>query len=242
MSKAIRMESDEVGLIGRSHTIQYGFCVVTDSRKKMNSTKVKTVEQINDVRLLYEQGIAIRQIAACTRYSRNTVKKIIRRIDGYERDSFSKNWGGRQHWAKQRINLNGKMLHIQNGSSDGYPRVSVNGRRRYLHIYLAQEIFHAQGKPWPIKAIVHHIDYDSANFSADNLSVFSLKAEHRIHHACMEQAMFKFLRERNLLCEFYETHPNLKVETLRDNWPVNFDPVWLESCDGFEQRAGKDKP
>ena len=23
------------------------------------------------------------------------------------------------------------------------------------------------------------------------------------------------------------------------NFPFNFDPVWLESCDGFEQKAGK---
>jgi len=25
------------------------------------------------------------------------------------------------------------------------------------------------------------------------------------------------------------------------NWPVNFDPVWLESCDGFTEKAGQDK-
>ena len=25
------------------------------------------------------------------------------------------------------------------------------------------------------------------------------------------------------------------------NWPVNFDPVWLENCDGFKEKAGQEK-
>ncbi len=24
-------------------------------------------------------------------------------------------------------------------------------------------------------------------------------------------------------------------------WPLNFDPVWLENCDGFEEREGSDE-
>lgn len=199
-----------------------------------HSTKVKSAEDIAEVRRLRADGMQLKAIARIRMFSLNTIRKIVRGVDGYEGTAFGRTWGGSEKSAPPvRNELDGTTMHVQSNTVDGYPRLVDGGKRTTVHAYLARRVFALVGLTWPRLAVVHHIDHDRLNFALSNLSVFNDAGSHLAHHKAMEIAMYRYLSERGLLETFYRLHPELRVLTLRAVWPVNYDPTWLTRCDGF---------
>lgn len=199
----------------------------------MGSTVVKNRNEIAEVRRLAEDGISQRAIAKQMGFSKNTVRKIVYRINGYEGDEFNRadRWaGGHYRTPKYVSQIDGEELHYQKPNSAACPRVSINGGRMWLHIYEAKKAYRILELEWPNQAIVHHRDYDRENLSPDNLVVFDSVGPHIRHHADLAKAMYNFLRQKGLFDEFYQDHPEVRCKTLGDmlrdiDWPFNFDPT-----------------
>ena len=185
-------------------------------------------------------------------FSKNTVRKIVYRTNGYEGDKFDQadRWpGGRYRALKYVSQIDSEELHYQKSNLAAYPRVSTDEGRMWLHIYEAKKAYRILGLEWPNRAIVHHRDYDGENLSPDNLVVFDGTGSHIRHHADLEKVMYSFLRRKGLLDEFYQDHPAVRCKTLGDmlrdvGWPFNFDPAWLLTCNGFQakEEVGKVSP
>ena len=160
----------------------------------------------------------MRKIASVMGYSKNTVRKIVYRIDGYEREAFNHNrWKGGQYRSEEWISeVDGELLHIQRTVDGRYPRITVEGKRSSLHIREAQKVFVLAKREWPRTAVVHHINHITDDLSLSNLVVFRGTGEHLAHHGRTESAMYAFLYKRGLLDDFYMACPDVKPETLED--------------------------
>lgn len=183
------------------------------------STSVKSKREIATARKLARGGMATRAIAMKLGFSKNTVKKIVERTNGYEGEVFDRatRWPGRKYSAPIYVSqIDGEEVHFQRPSSSDYPRVSINGTRRLLHIYEAQKAYRILGLSWPERATVHHVDYVRDNLSQTNLAVFDGTGPHIRHHGDLERAMYSFLLGAGLLGEFYKKYPNVKCVTLAD--------------------------
>ena len=65
-------------------------------------------------------------------------------------------------------------------TANGYRVLTVNGKRIYEHVYLAEK---ALGKPLPRKAVVHHMNEKPAdNFTPFNLVICPNQAYHLLLH------------------------------------------------------------
>jgi hypothetical protein len=182
-----------------------------------HSTKVKSSDVISEIRDLRSQGVPIKAIARLLRFSTNTVRKIVRRVGGYEGATFTGEWGGRPHYAAPVVSeIDGSPLHIQSNVGTEYPRVSKDGERFAVHAYLARRVLDLIGVKWCRGFVVHHVDGNRWNFALSNLVLFPWHGHHHAHHKRMELAMYCFLRDRKLLDAFYADYPDLNVPTLRD--------------------------
>lgn len=59
---------------------------------------------------------------------------------------------------------------------------------------------------------------------------------------------YKCVHRRNVPGDAHSACSNIKAKVIGNSygrsqgwffWPFNFDPVWLESCNGFKERDGK---
>lgn len=179
------------------------------------STKVKSEKDIELVRTLSKSGKSSRVISKLTGFSRGTVKKIIRKKDGYESNIYQ----GKERVKRIRDNpdyispIDGEQLWIQ--SPTPYPRVMVNKIRESLHIHECKKLYTKMNKEWKTQ-IVHHIDSNPVNYKLDNLIIFDSTGEHLSYHKSMETSMYDYLKENNLLDEFYKKNPSLKLDTAED--------------------------
>jgi len=185
------------------------------------STIVKTKKEILEIRRLSEEGISNRKIAKEKGFTRNTIKKIINKVDGYEGNEFNhierwKNVGKLHSCPKFISKIDDEVLYLQSATPEGYIRVNVRGERKALHIYEAKKLYKIIGIEWIDTNIVHHKDYDKANYSLSNLSVFQSIGLHKVHHSNMENSMYIFLKKEGLLDKFYIENPNMKVVSLND--------------------------
>ena len=125
------------------------------------STKVKSSGEIVLVRNLNAKGLSIRAIARETEFSRNTVKKILRRVEGYEKNEFDSSvFKGRNVKRSDIIHISEvdeEELHITKIGSE-YPRMSKHGNRMYVHVYETKKLFKFLGEEWKGSFIIHHID------------------------------------------------------------------------------------
>jgi hypothetical protein len=94
------------------------------------------------------------------------------------------------------------------------PYFRILGNREQLHVYEAKKLFKLKNMIWNDKFIVHHCDGDKKNNSLNNLAVLENNGTHHKHHAKMEIAMYSFMKENNLLAEFYAKNSNLQLTTL----------------------------
>ena len=149
------------------------------------STMTKDVKTIARIRDMAKRNIPLKAIARQIQCSINTVRKIVRRNNGYEKQTFDHTrWKGRIPYCPTTIcPIDGETLYIQkSGSADDYPRITSKGNRSLLHIYLARKVYAKVGRAWPVRAIVHHIDNDQKNFELKNLAVFNCIKDHLLHH------------------------------------------------------------
>lgn len=90
----------------------------------------------------------------------------------------------------------------------------IIGSKEQLHVYEAKKIFRVKNKEWNDNFVVHHVDGNKINNSLSNLAILQNGGTHQKHHKKMEIAMYSFLKNNNLLDEFYLENPHLKLETL----------------------------
>jgi hypothetical protein len=114
---------------------------------------------------------------------------------------------------KVRTTVGAQGYHLV--SDVGNSRV-VNERRGLLHVYEAKKVFALLGIAWDKSFVVHHISYLRRNPCLNNLHVFNSQADHIKHHSLMERTMYNFLFEYGLLEKFYLEHPEVKLQTLKD--------------------------
>lgn len=82
-------------------------------------------------------------------------------------------------YASHHVGLNHHAFK-QEGSvrKDGYVRVSLNGRRRYLHRILIEE---SLGRSLATKEHIHHIDENPKNNSLENLTLTNNPLHRKLH-------------------------------------------------------------
>ena len=187
----------------------------------MSSTKVKTPEEIAQVRKLHKEKTPLKAIARKLNYSINTVRKIIRYTKGYETDKFDhqtrwKNVGGVRSCPNYISEIDGEELYLQKGHNNQYHRISKKHSREAFHIYEAKKIYNLLGIPWKKGFIVHHVNKNKLDCSLSNLAVMDNSSAHITQHSQMEKEMYSFLADNNLLARFYLEHPEVKIVTLKD--------------------------
>lgn len=64
-------------------------------------------------------------------------------------------------------------------NANGYVVVTRNYKQQYRHIEIAER---ALGKPLPLGAQVHHVDYDESNNNSSNLVICQDQKYHRLLH------------------------------------------------------------
>jgi len=105
------------------------------------------------------------------------------------------------------------------GGRGGYQRISSgkNNGRSLIHRHEADKVYERiYGTNLPNKACVHHIDSVTSNNRLDNLCVFEGNGEHKRYHRAFDKAAYQFLRDNELLDDFYNRFPDLQPRTLRD--------------------------
>lgn len=184
------------------------------------STRVKNPQEIAKVRELVAEGNSLKSVARKLKYSINTIRKIIRNPHIKEFPKIVKKF----HY-KKIVNKNGKdyispidqeKLRIYK-NNEGYWRTTYRNKnneskRDLLHIHEAKKLI----TPWGENSVVHHIDMDKSNIDLSNLSVFKSQSEHAGHHDIMEKAMYEYLKDNNLLNDFYLKYPQLNLSSLQD--------------------------
>lgn len=88
--------------------------------------------------------------------------------------------------------------------------------KTHLHVHEAKKAFSIKNKQWHESFVVHHIDGDKLNNILTNLAVLENNGRHRKHHSDMERAMYLFLKENDLLEDFYAKNKSLRLTTLAD--------------------------
>jgi len=143
-------------------------------------------------------------------------------VDGCEKKSQSH---GMCCMHAMRLKRYGRLhlIRRENGTGnvngDGYIDVSINGRRTYEHILVAEK---ALGKRLPTGAVVHHVDENKSNNVPANLVVCPDEAYHRLIHRRMDalDACGNPDFRKCPLCEKYDdpeilSHQNSHAECLR---------------------------
>src|SRR5574343_887846 len=84
---------------------------------------------------------------------------------------------GDPHFRKKRANGEGGV------STQGYPTISINGRRIAVHRYLAEQIL---GRPLASHEIIHHLDGNKMNNELSNLILISRSGHVKLHPTSLE--------------------------------------------------------
>ena len=204
------------GLISLGILTPSGYVLATGLKRVKN--RVKTQKEILKVRVLQKSGLSIRAIAKRLGFSKNTVKKIVYGEAGYEGEEFRHSrWKGKAYSSPIYVSeIDGENIHCQSMTTPGYPRISKNKKRTWLHIYESKKAFEVLKKKWPKTATVHHKDYNVKSCCPDNLIVFEDAGAHRRYHGEIEKAMYLFLEKMGLLGSFFDNNPCLKIKSIGD--------------------------
>ena len=111
-----------------------------------------------------------------------------------------------------------ELILISGGKSNYYKTLKSGNAasNEHIHVYEAKKLFKKINKEWKPVFCVHHVDGDKFNNSLENLVVFNKNSEHHQYHHDMNSAMFKFIKQNNLLDKFYKLNPSLELETLKN--------------------------